>query len=488
MKAAMSVNNVFFQESDGDLFVSPDKVYPAAVKGRFRRLKWVLLFLTLGIYYALPFLRWHREGGAPDQAVLLDFAHQRLYFFFVEIWPQDFFYITGILIIAAFALFLANAISGRVWCGYLCPQTVWTDLFRVVERVFQGERREQMKRDAGAASIDLIWRKAATWAVWLVIGVGTGGAWVLYFVDAPTLVREIVSGDAPALAYIWIAILTTTTFFLGGFYREQVCMWMCPWPRIQAALTDEWALNISYRVDRGEPRGSLKENERLRADGGIAGDCIDCRQCVAVCPTGVDIRQGLQMGCIQCGLCIDACDSVMTKIGQPTGLIAYDTDINIQRREQGLMPVFKLIRARTVIYVALILLTATVMITVYANRATIGLNVLHDRNPLHVVMSDGSIRNAYTIRILNKSDRPRRLDLALAEGPKATLSANGESLRDGAALSFDVGADQTFEARVFLTAPQADVSARSTPVVFRLTAEDPAGAEISETRDFFDAP
>jgi len=209
---------------------------------------------------------------------------------------------------------------------------------------------------------------------------------------------------------------------------------------------------------------------------------------VAVCPTGVDIRQGSQMGCIQCGLCIDACDSVMTKIGQPTGLIAYDTDINIQRREQGLKPAFKRIRARTVIYAALILLTAAVMAAVYATRATIGLDVLHERNPLHVVTSDGAIRNAYTIRILNKSDRPRRFDLALGEGPKATPSASGEPVRDGATLSFEVGADQTFEARVFLTAPQADVLVRSTPVVFRLRAQDSDGAEALETRDFFNAP
>jgi cytochrome c oxidase accessory protein FixG len=298
------------------LFAGQAKIYPAAVSGTFRRIKWTILVVGLGIYYFLPFLRWTRAPGQPDQAILLDLPGRRFYFFFIEIWPQEVYYVTGLMIMAAFVLFLMNAVAGRIWCGYLCPQTVWTDLFFSVERFFQGDRRTQMKRDKAPWNLDKIWRKGATHFVWIMIAWWTGGAWVLYFADAPTLVWDLATFRAPSIAYVWIAILTGTTYLLAGFAREQVCVYMCPRPRIQAALTDEWALNVSYRVDRGEPRGSLKQNKKLREQGQAAGDCVDCGQCVAACPTGVDIREGLQMGCIQCGLCIDACDSVIEKIGR----------------------------------------------------------------------------------------------------------------------------------------------------------------------------
>jgi cytochrome c oxidase accessory protein FixG len=485
----MSIDHLLQADSEDRLFVSQDKIYPAAVKGFYRRIKWAILFVTLGVYYLLPFLRWNRGPGLPNQAVLVDFVHQRIYLFFFEIWPQELYYVTGLLIIAAFTLFLVNAIAGRAWCGYLCPQTVWTDLFRVVERFFQGERREQMRRDAAPLTVDWIWRKAATHFVWLLIGVGTGGAWVLYFVDAPTLIQQLIAFDAPFLAYFWIATLTATTYVLAGFYREQVCLWMCPWPRIQAALTDEWALNVSYRVDRGEPRGSLKHNDKLRASGREAGDCVDCGQCVAVCPTGVDIRQGLQMGCIQCGLCIDACDNVMTKIGKPTRLIAYDTDINIQRRETGLKPVFKLVRARTLIYVALIAATAGIMALAYIDHKSIGLDVMHDRNPLYVTTADGSIRNAYTVRLLNKSDLPKSFRLE-AQGLPASMkirAAGGESLDNGV-LEFSLGPDQTQEARIFLTTPLSDIKSSATPIRFHLTGMIGDKAEFFDAVDYFHAP
>lgn len=482
-------NNLFFEETTDRLFVSPEKVYPAAVKGVYRRVKWAILFITLGIYYFMPFIRWNRGPGMPDQAVLLDFGHQRLYLFSVEIWPQELYYITGILIISAFSLFLMNAIAGRVWCGYLCPQTVWTDLFRVVERFFQGERREQMRRDAAPLSFDRVWRKAATFLVWLAIGVGTGGAWVLYFVDAPTLMQELIAFKAPILAYSWIGILATTTFFLGGFYREQVCLWMCPWPRIQAALTDEWALNVTYRYDRGEPRGSLKQNERLRAAGESAGDCIDCGQCVVVCPTGVDIRDGQQMGCIQCGLCIDACDNVMTKIGKPTRLIAYDTDINVNRRQKGLQPIIKIIRPRTIMYVALIALTSTLMILTYVGRKTIGLNVLHDRNPQYQITEDGSIRNGYTVRLLNKGNNQRTFRLEV-QGlpPSAIVKSPGKDSSQTGLLEFSVGPDQTQESRVYLIVPQTKLGKKTTSIRFRLSVVGNNERESFDTAEYFDAP
>ena len=258
------------------------------------------------------------------------------------------------MIIAALVLFLMNAVAGRIWCGYLCPQTVWTDLFFAIERLVEGDRRAHIQRDSKPWRAETYARKAVKHFLWLMVAWWTGGAWVLYFADAPTLVKELATGQAPLVAYVWIGILTFTTYTLAGHMREQVCLYMCPWPRIQAALTDEYALNVTYKYDRGEPRCSVKKAEQLRVQGAPAGDCVDCLQCVYVCPTGIDIRQGPNLGCIQCGLCIDACDSIMAKLDRPIRLIGFDTDINIKRRMEGKAPFFKLVRIRTVLYAAII--------------------------------------------------------------------------------------------------------------------------------------
>jgi cytochrome c oxidase accessory protein FixG len=336
------------------LYEPRKKIYPQKVSGRFRSIKWIILAGTLAVYYLLPFVRWDRGPNAPDQAVLLDIENRRFYFFFIEIWPQEVYYVSGLLILAELILFLMNALAGRIWCGYLCPQTVWTDLFLSVERFFEGDRRERIKGDQSPLTVNRFMRKLGKHFSWLMIAWWTGGAWVLYFSDAPTLVYNLATFQAPAIAYIWIAILTATTYLLAGWMREQVCIYMCPWPRIQAALTDEDALNVTYKYDRGEPRTSVKEAINLREAGEKAGDCVDCFQCVAVCPTGVDIREGLQLACIQCGLCIDACDSVMTKVGRPTGLIGYDTDDAIKARMEFETPRYRLVRPRTIVYVAAI--------------------------------------------------------------------------------------------------------------------------------------
>ena len=255
-------------ESDRDvqLYAPAKKVYPQSVSGTYRRIKWAVLLVTLGIYYFLPFVRWDRGPNLPNQAVLIDFERTRFYFFFIEIWPQEVYYFTGLLIIAAVALFLMNSVAGRIWCGYTCPQTVWTDLFLQVERLIEGDRRERIKRDEGPWTGDKVARKALKHTVWLLIAWWTGGAWVLYFSDAPTLVRSLANGTAPFSAYLWIGILTFTTYALAGHLREQVCLYMCPWPRIQAALTDEYALNVSYKYDRGDPR-------HVTEGGQAAGSC-----------------------------------------------------------------------------------------------------------------------------------------------------------------------------------------------------------------------
>ncbi len=471
---------------DLPLFAPSKKVYPQSVSGPYRRAKWIILVLCLGIYYLLPFLRWDRGPNLPNQAVLADIANNRFYFFFIEIWPQEVYYFTGLLILAAFVLFLMNAVAGRVWCGYLCPQTVWTDLFLAVERFFEGDRRERIKRDEAPWSFDKAWRKTAKHAVWLVIAWWTGGAWVLYFADAPTLVKELATFTAPLSAYVWIAILTFTTYSLAGIMREQVCTYMCPWPRIQAALTDDDALNVTYRYDRGEPRVSVKQAQRLRSTGAPAGDCIDCNQCVAVCPTGIDIRDGAQMDCIQCGLCIDACNTVMTKVGYPAGLIAYDTDDNVKRRQTGQKPVYRPLRARTLTYAGLILVVGGAMVYQLATRKMADISVLHERSPLFVKLSDGSIRNSYTVRLLNKRPESRPFALTVSGPAGARIEAVGSAATADLRPVVTVEPDSSREVRVLVTVP-ADVHLdKSQPVT--ITASDLFAGEVVRAEDHFMAP
>jgi cytochrome c oxidase accessory protein FixG len=313
----------------------------------------------------------------------------------------------------------------------------------------------------------------------------TGGAWVLYFADAPTLVKELATFQAPFIAYLWIGILTVTTYALAGHMREQVCVYMCPWPRIQAALTDEHALNVTYRYDRGEPRGSIKKNAALREQGQPAGDCIDCLQCLYVCPTGVDIRQGANLGCIQCGLCIDACDSVMEKIGRPPRLIAYDTDLNIKRREEGKPSEVRIIRARTVLYGAVIAIVGAVMLYALATRSTESISVIHDRNPAYVRLADGSLRNDYTIRIVNKQLVAREFALDISGLPNVSFEFVGvPGSADGRRL-VDIGPDQTREVRVLVTSRAASLPHSST-ITFRIT-DVASGAEAHVT-NYFSAP
>jgi cytochrome c oxidase accessory protein FixG len=470
---------------EASLYAGHKKIYPQIVSGSFRRFKWGILILTLGIYYFLPFLRWDRGPGAPDQALLIDMQHRRAYFFFIEIWPQEVYYLTGLLIVAAMALFLMNAVAGRLWCGYLCPQTVWSDLFLAVETWVEGDRRERIKRDKEPWTFAKLRMKVTKHFLWLLIAWWTGGAWVLYFNDAPTVVAQLATFQADSGVWLWIGLLTVSTYTLAGFAREQVCTYMCPWPRIQAALTDEDALNVTYRFDRGEPRNSLKKAHALEAAGQKVGDCIDCQQCIAVCPTGVDIRKGIQLECIQCGLCIDACDAIMRKIGKPTRLIAYDTDLNIQRRMTGEPTSVRYIRPRTIIYATMILAVTGLMVGRLVTRADFGISVLHDRNPLYVLLSNGGVRNGYTVRLLNKKLGARKfvLDAKGVNDVKIRVVGQSDSV-DGRPV-VEVPSDTTRELRVLLLAPKAQASVKSADIVF--SATDQLTGETSTVRDFFKA-
>ena len=452
------------------LYQAREPIYPKQAHGPFRTVKWGLLALTLGVYYLLPWLRWERGADLPDQAVLVDFPGRKFYFFFIEIWPQEIYYLTGLLIIAALALFLATALFGRIWCGYSCPQTVWTDLYIAVERLVEGDRNKRMRLARAPWTAEKIIKRTVKHAIWLAIAAATGGAWIFYFHDAPTVLPQLIAGAAPLSAYVFLGLLTFTTYVFAGSLREQVCTYMCPWPRIQAAMIDDETLSVAYRRDRGEPRGSHKKGENWEG----RGDCIDCNQCVAVCPMGIDIRDGLQLECINCGLCIDACNSIMKKIGRPRGLVSYDSEANVAHRARNEAPKFKPIRPRTVLYAGVLTIVAAIMIFGLTTRATLDVNLLRDRNPTFVRLSDGSVRNGYTLKILNKSHDARIFAVEI-EGPDG-LEARAIGLAGaGGRLEIEAPADSVREARIFVTLPPEAVNAASIPITFHI--RDLAGGE-----------
>ena len=452
-------------EEPQKLYAAREPVFPKRVYGHFRNLKWAVLIITLGIYYITPWIRWDRGPALPDQAVLLDLANRRFFFFWIEIWPHEFYFVAGLLIMAGLGLFLFTSALGRVWCGYSCPQTVWTDLFFTVERWIEGDRNARLRLWNGKWDLRK-WRLRLTkWSVWLVISVTTGGAWVFYFADAPTLLVDLFTGQAAFVAYATVAILTATTFVFGGFMREQVCIYMCPWPRIQAAMMDEHSITVAYRDWRGEPRGRGKEREGM-------GDCIDCNACVNVCPTGIDIRDGQQLECITCALCIDACDDIMAKLGKPRGLIDYMalTDEANERAGKPKISVWKhIFRLRTIIYTVLwagIGVGLTVLLFV---RADIDMTVAPVRNPQFVTLSDGSIRNTYDVRIRNMSHDDSDFAISLVSDAPLAVTLEGQP-----GQSVNVALNSTHLQRVYVTAPAGSAAATAERTDFRLWVEDEA--------------
>lgn len=436
------------------LYEARKGVYPKAVDGFFRRLKWGIMAVTLAVYYITPWLRWDRGPYAPDQAVLIDLANRRFYMFQIEIWPHEFYHVVGLLVMAGIGLFLVTSAVGRAWCGYACPQTVWTDLFLHVERYIDGDRNAQTRLEKAPWGPQKIAKRLGKWSVWLFIAFWTGGAWIMYFADAPTLVRDFWSGEAAPVAYATIGILTATTFIFGGFMREQVCIYMCPWPRIQTAMMDEKSLLVTYKEWRGEKRGSLKA---AQADPAAFGDCIDCNQCVAVCPTGIDIREGPQIGCITCALCIDACDNVMAQIGKPRGLINYCTldDAEVEKAGGTSHPVLKtLFRSRTLIYFGIWVSIGLAMLFTLGQRTRLDLAVQPDRNPVYVRLSDGSIRNNYTLKIRNMETRPRIVDIYVEGLPGAVVwTPAGKREFATQHIQFAVAPDAVHKVQLFVAAP-----------------------------------
>ena len=457
------------------LYAAHEPIFPRRVKGTFRTLKWWLMGFMLGIYYITPWIRWDRGPQMPDQAVLLDISSRRFFFFMIEIWPNEFYFVAGLLIMAGLGLFLFTSAAGRVWCGYACPQTVWTDLFILVERWVEGDRNARIRLHRQPWNWEKLIKNGIKWWLWLLIGLATGGAWVFYFTDAPTLFWGLLDGTASPVAYITMAVLTFTTFFFGGFAREQICIYACPWPRIQAAMMDEDTITIGYRSWRGEPRGKQSVE--------TSGDCIDCMACVNVCPMGIDIRDGQQLACITCGLCIDACNGIMDKIGRPHGLVGYLalTDEPLEKAGKPDKPIWKhILRPRTIVYSLLWLGIGIGLVVALFVRANLDASITPVRNPPYVILSNGDIRNTFDMRLRNKHGEDRWFTVSATAGGDVTLALEGTD-----ELRVLVKASDTLVQRLYVTAKAGTVAAKAHHLPLRIWITDVEGPDIPKAERIY---
>lgn len=422
------------------------KIYPQSVVGRYRTIKNRANIVLLLFYFLTPWLRWYRDENAPAQAIMIDLPTRRAYFFNIEIWPEEIFYIMTILIIAAFGLFLFTSILGRIWCGYTCPHTVFVDLFIKVEAFFQGSRNSRIALDKMPMNSSKLVKKLLTHLVWGGLSFLFAFGWICYFYDAPSFCYDLFLGHLGTASRSWLFGLTFTTYILAGFMREKVCTYICPYGRFQSAMLDNDSLIVTYHSWRGEPR--LQKNTKLKN----FGDCVDCYRCVAVCPMGIDIRDGLQMQCIGCGLCIDACDSVMSKLNQPLGLISYSSINLTEKLKKGLKAQVKLIRPKTVLYALLILIAATIILKSLLDKSMFVLSIERERGPLFTTLPDGDIRNTYNVYIANKALKVKDICLETRGVTNALIKSNmmhmGNTYQKK--LCFPIEADSENRFKVFV--------------------------------------
>jgi cytochrome c oxidase accessory protein FixG len=414
------------------------KIYPQNIKGKFRSIKDFTLLGLLLLYFGASWVRWNRGEGLPNQALLVDLPHRKGYFFGIEIWPEEVYYVTGILILAALGLFFFTSLFGRLWCGYTCPHTVFVDIFVKIERFFQGDRNAQMKLDEKPMDFDKLVRKSATHISWVLVGFGFAFGWVCYFYDAPSLVKDLFSFRVGSGATSWLIGLTLSTYLFAGYLRQRVCTFMCPYGRFQSAMLDRETTVVTYNDWRGEPR---KE-----------ADCIDCNKCVVVCPMGIDIRDGLQMECIGCGLCIDACNSVMEKINKPLNLIGYESVSSVEAKKKALPFKRKLVSVKTMLFSLIFFTVGFAMTYSLATKATYKVNVLRDRGALFTITPDGSIRNTYTLKIANKSAQPKVLNLSI-EGLENYRFMILDKTDYVESFNINVASEEEAEHRIFIKIP-----------------------------------
>lgn len=380
------------------------EIFPRSVKGRYRSIKTAILVLAYTVYFLLPWLRWTRDIG-PEQAVLFDIEARRFYIFDLVVYAQDIFWLAGLLVIGAFLLFFVTGLAGRVFCGYFCFQTLWTDVFVFIERLVQGERNARIKLAQAPWSNEKLIKMGLTHFLWLLVAMLTGLSFTLYWGDAPELIVQMISGDAPFAAYATTLFLTLTTYVMAGLAREQVCSYMCPYARFQAVMFDSDTLIVAYDENRGErENGRQKPKKGLMTsaerDNAGVGDCIDCGYCVQVCPTGIDIRNGMQYQCTSCALCIDACNTIMTSIKFPIGLIKYSSEHALEGKKT------QLFKAKNIGYAITLIASIVALVWSVATRTDTEMLVRQIRQPLSVTLSDGRIQNRYDIKINNKTTKP----------------------------------------------------------------------------------
>ncbi len=407
------------------LYVAEAKVYPRSVSGRFANWRWALVALTQGFFYGMPWLQWNGR-----QALLFDLDGGRFYVGGLLLYPQDFIFLAALLVLSALALFFFTALAGRLWCGYSCPQTVYTEMFLWIERHTEGDRQARMRLDAAPLSAAKLARKSAKHGGWILLSLVTGFSFVGYFIPIRELAEQVLAAELSAWALFWILFYAGATYGNAGWLREQMCKYICPYARFQSALIDADSLIISYDAARGEPRGARsRKSAELLAAG--SGDCVDCTLCVQVCPTGIDIRKGLQNECIGCAACIDVCDQVMDKIGAPRGLIRYATENGIKNRWSPRQMLARVLRPRVLIYGAALLLLSAAFVWSLGQRQDLLIDVLKDRNVLARQVEDGQIENVYRLQLINRTERTLKLELDAAGLPGLQLirqNGNGRQL------------------------------------------------------------
>ncbi|MBK6851375.1 MAG: cytochrome c oxidase accessory protein CcoG [Burkholderiales bacterium] len=390
------------------LYQAHKKIYARAVTGWFVAWRWLFVWLTQIAFYGLPWLMWNDR-----QAMLFDIVSRRFYIFGLVFHPQDFIYLTALLVISAYLLFLFTTVAGRLWCGYACPQTVYTEIFMWVERKFEGDRAKRMKLDASGLSVERLARGGAKQTVWILLGLWTGFTFVGYFTPIRTLAGEVLNLGLGPWETFWVLFYGFATYLNAGFMREQICKYICPYARFQSAMLDKDTLIITYDAARGEPRGSRSKKADPKALG--LGECIDCNLCVQVCPTGIDIRKGLQYECIGCAACIDVCDDVMDKMKYPRGLVRYDTQNGLAQHLTRAQRWKRVVRPRVLVYTGILLLIITALSVSIALRPPLRVDVVRDRASLARQVDDGDVENVYRLQVMNATETVRRISVT-AEG------------------------------------------------------------------------
>lgn len=455
------------EEANGDietqLYAKRQKIYPREVHGVFAVLRTSAVFVLLGLFYLLP---WVPFDGR--QAVLFDLPARKFYLFGLVIWPQDFIYLSALLIIAAMALFFFTALAGRLWCGFACPQTVWTEVFLWMERKIEGSRSAQMKRDRQPMSLRKFGIKATKHTVWIVFSLWTGFTFVGFFTPIESLGMKLLALETGPWETFWVLFYALATYGNAGWLREQVCIYMCPYARFQSAMVDDNTLVISYDRARGEPRGARRKGIDPASKG--LGSCIDCSICVQVCPTGIDIRDGLQYQCIGCAACIDACDDVMGKMDYPPGLIRYTTQKALSGGET------RVLRPRIILYALILVGVTAAVLHGLVTREPVGLDVIRDRNALYRETGDGWIENVYTLKIINMSEAGSVFDVSIDGLPGARLVEDGQGV--------DVAGGSVVSYVVRVQVDPDRVHQQSSDFAFTVRPRDDQGSGATEAARF----